>query len=72
MSQLARDLELSRPLLHMHLQRLEAAGLVTGRHEIAADGKSQRWIETTAFAVQLSPASIVALLAAETAPEEQK
>src|SRR5262245_34271560 len=29
-SDLARQLEMNRPLLHMHLQRLEAAGLVTG------------------------------------------
>ncbi|HUR22706.1 MAG TPA: winged helix-turn-helix domain-containing protein, partial [Acidimicrobiales bacterium] len=29
-SQLARDVELGRPLVHMHLQRLEAAGLVKG------------------------------------------
>jgi DNA-binding MarR family transcriptional regulator len=29
-SQLARDVRLSRPLVHMQLQRLEAAGLVSG------------------------------------------
>lgn len=29
-SQLARDVSLSRPLVHVHLQRLEAAGLVSG------------------------------------------
>jgi DNA-binding transcriptional ArsR family regulator len=29
-SQLAREMGMSRPLLHMHLQRLEAAGLVSG------------------------------------------
>ena len=29
-SELARDAGLSRPLLYMHLQRLEAAGLVVG------------------------------------------
>jgi DNA-binding transcriptional ArsR family regulator len=30
-SQLARDVGISRPLLHLHLAKLEAAGLVTSR-----------------------------------------
>ena len=29
-SHLAREIGISRPLLHMHLQRLEAVGLVVG------------------------------------------
>jgi DNA-binding transcriptional ArsR family regulator len=37
-SQLARELGISRPLLHMHLQRLEVAGLVTGLLELSEDG----------------------------------
>ena len=32
-SELARRLEMNRPLLYMHLQRLEAAGLVSGGTE---------------------------------------
>jgi len=57
-SRLARDLGMSRPLLHMHLQRLEAAGLVTGEHEISEDGKAMRYIEVTPFEVHLTPAGI--------------
>ena len=57
-SRLARDLGMSRPLLHMHLQRLEAAGLVTGEHEISKDGKAMRYIEVTPFEVHLTPAGI--------------
>ncbi|MEY2468746.1 MAG: hypothetical protein QOF21_1444, partial [Actinomycetota bacterium] len=29
-SQIAREVGLSRPLVHMHLQKLEAAGLIEG------------------------------------------
>jgi ArsR family transcriptional regulator len=57
-SRLARELGMSRPLLHMHLQRLEAAGLVTGEHEISEDGKAMRYIEVTPFEVHLTPAGI--------------
>ena len=58
-SQLARDVGLSRPLVHMHLQRLEAAGLVTGRLELSDDGKAMKFFEVTPFAIELTPAAIV-------------
>lgn len=57
-SQLARQLEMSRPLLHMHLQRLEAAGLVTSALELSDDGKAMRFFEVTPFALLLTPATI--------------
>jgi predicted transcriptional regulator len=59
-SQLARDVGISRPLLHMHLQRLEAAGLVAGALELSDDGKAMKYYEVTPFTVTLTPASIVA------------
>lgn len=59
-SQLARDLGLSRPLLHMHLQRLEAAGLIVGRLEVSDDGRAMRYYEVTDFAVRLDAAAIAA------------
>ncbi len=37
-SELARVVGLSRPLLQMHLTKLEAAGLVTSRLELSSDG----------------------------------
>ncbi len=37
-SALARLIGMGRPLLHMHLQRLEAAGLVVGTLEAGEDG----------------------------------
>lgn len=57
-SQLARDLGISRPLLHMHLQKLEAAGVVVGRMEVSEDGKAMRFVSVTEFVQQLDAATI--------------
>ena len=57
-SQLARDLGVSRPLLHMHLQRLEAVGLVRGELELSADGKAMKFFEATPFELRISPAAL--------------
>jgi DNA-binding transcriptional ArsR family regulator len=59
-SQLAREVGLSRPLVHMHLQRLEAAGLVKGRLELSGDGKALKFFEVTPFAIDLTPELVVA------------
>ena len=57
-SQLARDVQLSRPLVHMHLQRLEAAGLVRGTLELSADGKAQKWFDAVPFTLHLTSAAL--------------
>lgn len=57
-SQLARELGISRPLLHLHLQKLEAAGIVTSTLELSADGKALNYIELADFSVVLNPAVI--------------
>lgn len=57
-SQLARDIGISRPLLHLHLQKLEQAGLVTSRLELSHDGKALNYFEATSFAVTLTPETI--------------
>ena len=54
-SQLARDVRLSRPLVHVHLQRLEAAGLVTGELVLSEDGKARKFFEIAPFSVHLTP-----------------
>ena len=59
-SALAREIGISRPLLHLHLQKLEEAGLVTGRLELSTDGKALNYYEPTHFALSLTPASIAA------------
>lgn len=57
-SQLARDVGISRPLLHLHLQKLEAAGVVTSKLELSADGKALNYFEVADLNVLLTPAAI--------------
>ncbi len=57
-SQLARDIGISRPLVHLHLQKLEAAGLVTSKLELSADGKALNYFEVSNFEVLLTPTVI--------------
>ncbi|MFL6077689.1 MAG: ArsR/SmtB family transcription factor [Mycobacteriales bacterium] len=59
-SRLAREIGMSRPLLHMHLQRLEAAGLVVGSLELSEDGKAMKYFEVAPFTLHLTPESISA------------
>jgi len=63
-SHLAREIGVSRPLLHMHLQRLEAAGLIVGNLELSEDGKAMKYYELADFNLHLT-ASVLAA-AAET------
>jgi predicted transcriptional regulator len=62
-SQLARELGMGRPLLHLHLRRLEEAGLVQGSLELSPDGKAMKFFEVTPFRVELTPALIAAAAA---------
>jgi DNA-binding transcriptional ArsR family regulator len=57
-SQLARDLGISRPLLHLHLQKLEDASLVTSKLELSQDGKALNYFEVRNFDFELTPAAI--------------
>lgn len=57
-SQLAREIGISRPLLHLHLNKLEEAGLVTSRLELSQDGKALNYFEVADFGVELTPAAI--------------
>ena len=57
-SQLAREVGISRPLLHLHLQKLETVGLVRSRLELSSDGKALNYFEVTKFDIELTPAII--------------
>jgi DNA-binding transcriptional ArsR family regulator len=57
-SELARMLRISRPLLHMHLQRLEAAGLVSSTLELSSDGKAMRFFSLTPFDLRVTPETV--------------
>jgi ArsR family transcriptional regulator len=59
-SHLAREIGISRPLLHMHLQRLEEAGLIVGSLELSADGKAMKYFEVADFDFHLTAATLVA------------
>ncbi|MGD0848372.1 ArsR/SmtB family transcription factor [Bradyrhizobium sp.] len=67
-SQLARDVGISRPLLHLHLNKLEEAGLVTSQLELSDDGKALNFFEVTDFSFDLSPATIAAAIKSLTLP----
>jgi predicted transcriptional regulator len=57
-SQLARDLGISRALLQVHLRKLEAAGLVSSSVEVSADGKAMKFYEVVPFALILTPEAV--------------
>jgi DNA-binding transcriptional ArsR family regulator len=57
-SQLARDLGISRALLQVHLKKLEASGLVTSTLEVSEDGKAMNYYEVVPFAVHLTPETV--------------
>ena len=63
-SQLARELGISRALMQVHLRKLQAAGLVSAVIEVSEDGKAMKFYEVTPFALQLTPETI--LVAART------
>lgn len=60
-SQLARDLGISRPLLQVHLRRLEAVGLVSSSLELSEDGKAMKFYELQPFEFCLTPTVVAAL-----------
>lgn len=57
-SQLAREIGISRPLLHLHLRKLEDAGLVTSQLEISSDGKALNYFQIAPFEIALTPSTI--------------
>src|ERR1700739_2884865 len=62
-SELARRLDMSRPLLYMHLDRLEKAGLVTGELELSEDGKGMKYFGLVPFEVRVTAETVVRALA---------
>jgi ArsR family transcriptional regulator len=60
-SQLARELGISRPLLYLHLQKLEDANLITGHHEVSESGKAMKFYELNPFSITLDKELIAEL-----------
>ena len=72
-SQLARDVHISRPLLYLHLKKLEEAGLVKGHLELADDGKAMKFFEVADADLLITPeliADAVKTLAAPASTHE--
>lgn len=57
-SQMAREIGISRPLLHLHLQKLESAGLVSSELEVSDDGKARNYFVVNNFDFALTPGAI--------------
>src|SRR6476646_11264924 len=68
-SQLARELNISRALLQVHLRKLQAAGLVSADIEVSEDGKAMKFYEVSPFDLRLTPGSVAA--AARTLTQDQ-
>lgn len=60
-SELARMVNISRPLLYMHLKKLEVAGIITGCHEISQSGKAIKYFAVNPFDIHLTPELMMAL-----------
>jgi predicted transcriptional regulator len=58
-SELARELGISRALLQVHLRKLQAAGLVSAEIEVSEDGKAMKFYDVKPFALHLTPGSIM-------------
>jgi DNA-binding transcriptional ArsR family regulator len=71
-SHLAREIGVSRPLLHMHLQRLEAVGLIVGSFELSEDGKAMKYYEVTDFDLHLTASALAAAAATLTRTDPEK
>lgn len=68
-SELARRLGISRPLLYLHLRKLEEAGLVEGSLELSDDGKALKFYAISRFDIRLTP-RVIAEAAATLPPAD--
>jgi DNA-binding transcriptional ArsR family regulator len=70
-SQIARELQISRPLLQIHLRKLEQAGLVSSVLELSEDGKSLKFYDVTPFSWNLTPNLIATAAATLTVADKE-
>jgi len=71
-SHLAREIGVSRPLLHMHLQRLETAGLIVGSLELSEDGKAMKYYEVADFDLHLTASALAEAAQTLTSTDPEK
>jgi DNA-binding transcriptional ArsR family regulator len=70
-SQIARELQISRPLLQIHLRKLEQAGLVSSVLELSDEGKSMKFYDVTPFSWNLTPNLIATAAATLTVADKE-
>jgi DNA-binding PadR family transcriptional regulator len=63
---------MSRPLLYMHLDRLEKAGLVSGHLELSDDGKAMKYFELFPFELRVTAGTVISALAADQDQDQDK
>ena len=61
-SELARELEISRPLLYRHLRNLEEVGILKGKTELGKRGRARRYYELCDFELCLTGEKIKEML----------
>ncbi|HUC59845.1 MAG TPA: winged helix-turn-helix domain-containing protein [Streptosporangiaceae bacterium] len=71
-SELARRLGISRPLLYMHLDKLEKAGLVSGHLELSQDGKAMKYFDLVPFDLHVTTEIITEAVRAADQENEMK
>ena len=71
-SQIARELQISRALLQTHLRKLEQAGLVSSALELSEDGKSMKFYDVTPFSWNLTPKIIARAAATLTVADKRR
>ena len=70
-SQLARELSISRPLLYLHLQKLEEAKIVSSNMELLESGKAAKYYTLNHFNVLLNEQLISDLISTLTPKNKQ-
>jgi len=68
-SELAREVGLSRPLVHAHLRKLAAAGLVESHLELSEEGQAMRYVQVRPFSLGLTPELIATAVQTLTIPD---
>ena len=61
-SELTRELELSRPLLYLHLRNLEEMGILKGKTELGKGNRARRYYELCDFELCLNGKKIKEIL----------
>ncbi|PHQ69198.1 MAG: transcriptional regulator [Sneathiella sp.] len=71
-SELARMVGISRPLLILHVRKLEAAGLIKSKMKLSDDGKAMNMLSVTPFSLEVNPKMLAEVASSLTLPSHAK